>query len=83
MDARISTRTRRRERRQARCEPPVPSKRGPAAYVIGAKELNPSWVLLYGATFAAQFFCASSFAGCSPTPSCGSPSRSWAIERPT
>jgi Zn-dependent protease with chaperone function len=38
-------------------EPPVP-RHGTAAYVIGAKDLNPSWVLLYGATFAAQFFCA-------------------------
>ena len=33
-------------------------KRGTAAYVIGAKDLNPSWVLLYAGTLALQFGCA-------------------------
>ncbi len=33
-------------------------KRGTAAYVIGAKDLNPSWVLLYVGTLALQFGCA-------------------------
>ena len=38
--------------------PPPGAKRGTSAYVIGAKDLNPSWVMLYVATFALQFFCA-------------------------
>jgi Zn-dependent protease with chaperone function len=39
-------------------EPPAPSKRGTAAYVIGAKDLNPSWVMLYAGTLVLQFGCA-------------------------
>src|ERR1039458_394791 len=38
--------------------PPPGTKRGTAAYVIGAKDLNPSWVMLYVGTLALQFFCA-------------------------
>ena len=29
-----------------------------AAYVISTNDLNPSWMLLYGGTFALQFVCA-------------------------
>jgi hypothetical protein len=38
--------------------PPPGTKRGTAAYVIGAKDLNPSWVMLYVGTLALQFCCA-------------------------